>query len=30
MRIFGALFSMDKMIGRDFEKGLTRLAQVVE
>ena len=26
MRIFGFLFNMDKLVGKDFEKGLRRLA----
>ncbi len=30
MSLFGKVFSMDKMIGRDFEKGLARLKAVAE
>jgi hypothetical protein len=30
MRIFGKVFSMDKLIGKDFDKGLARLKAVAE
>ncbi|MCA9518268.1 MAG: SRPBCC family protein [Myxococcales bacterium] len=29
MRVFGVFVNMDKLVGRDFEKGLGRLAAVV-
>ena len=30
LKVMGIFMSMDKMVGRDFEKGLARLADVVE
>lgn len=30
LKVMGVFMSMDKMVGRDFEKGLARLAAVVE
>ena len=30
MRIFGLFFSMDKLVGKDFEKGLANLAKVAK
>jgi hypothetical protein len=30
MGVFGRMMSMDRLIGKDFEKGLTRLKAVVE
>lgn len=29
-RVFGMLFDMDKMVGKDFEKGLNQMKQIVE
>lgn len=29
-KLFGFAFSMDKMVGKDFEKGLAQLAAVAE
>ncbi|MFS3128046.1 SRPBCC family protein [Nocardioides sp. Bht2] len=30
MKLFGKIFSMDKMVGKDFERGLRQLKDVVE